>query len=76
LDENEPSFTSQAEDSGHRILQENTGIPWNWKQYSDRNLSGFFPVDSCPLSVRSDRNRPEIIGKSPKNFRPELARTY
>jgi hypothetical protein len=26
----------------HRILQENTGNPWNWKQYSDRNFFGFF----------------------------------
>jgi hypothetical protein len=46
-----------------RILQENTGNPWNWKQCSDRKLSGFFPVDSCQLPVRFDRNRPEIIGK-------------
>jgi hypothetical protein len=30
-----------------------------------------FPVDSYQLPVLSDRNRPEIIGKNPKNFRPE-----
>jgi hypothetical protein len=55
----------------HRILQENIRNPWNWKQYSGWKLLGFFPVDSCQLPVRSDRNRPEIIGKSPENFRPE-----
>jgi hypothetical protein len=76
---------TQVEDSGrwilqypagkmqerHRTVQENTGNPWNWKQYSGRKLSEFFPVDSCQLPVRSERNRSEIIGKISKNFRPE-----
>jgi hypothetical protein len=42
------------------ILQEIAGT---WKQYSDRKLSGFFPVDSCQFPVHSGRNRSEIIGK-------------
>jgi hypothetical protein len=46
-------------------------IAGTWKQYSDRKLSGLFPVDSCQLPVLSWRNRPEIIGKNPKIFRPE-----
>jgi hypothetical protein len=46
-------------------------ITGTWKQYPDWNLSGFFPMDSCQLSVLSGRNRPEIIGKNPENFRPE-----
>jgi hypothetical protein len=46
-------------------------VSGKWKQYSDRKLSGFFPVDSCQLLVLSDRNRPETIGKNPENFRPE-----
>jgi hypothetical protein len=50
------------------ILQEIAGT---WKQYSDRKLSGFFPVDSCQFPVLSGRNRSEIIGKNPKIFRPE-----
>jgi hypothetical protein len=62
---------SEVEDSGHRILPENIGIPWNWKQYSGWKLSRFFPVDSCQLPVCFDRNRLKIIEKSPKNFRPE-----
>jgi hypothetical protein len=64
------------------ILQERCGkvtescrktpeIAGTWKQYSGRKLSGFFPVNSCQLPVLFDRNRPEIIGKNPKNFRPE-----
>jgi hypothetical protein len=64
------------------ILQERRGkvtgssrktpeIAGTWKQYSDRKLSGFFPLDSCQLPVLSDRNGPEIIGKNPKIFRPE-----
>jgi hypothetical protein len=36
-----------------------------------RNCLDFFPVDSCQLPVRFDRNRLEIIGKSPENCRPE-----
>jgi hypothetical protein len=46
-------------------------IAGTWKQYSGRKLSGFFPVDSCQFSVLSYRNWTEMIGKSPKNFRPE-----
>ncbi len=42
-----------------------------WKQYSDRKLSGFFPVNSRQILVLSGRNRPEIIRKNPKIFRPE-----
>jgi hypothetical protein len=42
-----------------------------WKQYSDRKLFGFSPVDSCQIPVLSGRNRPEIIRKNPKIFRPE-----
>ncbi len=34
-----------------------------WKQYFERKLSEFFPVDSCQLPVLSGRNQPEIIGK-------------
>ncbi len=73
---------TQVDDSGHRILQERCGkvtvscrkapeIAGTWKQYSDRKLFGFIPVDSCQLPVLSGRNRPEIIGKNQKNFRPE-----
>jgi hypothetical protein len=40
-------------------------------QYSGRKLPGFFPVDSCQFPVLSYRNWAEMIGKSPKNFRPE-----
>jgi hypothetical protein len=65
-----------------KILQERCGkvtgsfrktpeIAETWKQYSDRKLSGFFPVDSCQLPVLSGRNQPEIIGKNPKIFRSE-----
>ncbi len=43
-------------------------FPGTQKQYSDLKLSGFFPGDSCQLPVRSDRNRPQIIGKSLKKF--------
>jgi hypothetical protein len=64
------------------ILQERRGkltgscrktpkIAGTWKQYSDRKSSGFFPLDSSQLPVLSDRNGHEIIGKNPKNFRPE-----
>jgi hypothetical protein len=53
------------------MLQETTGNPWNWKQYSGWKLSPIFPLDSCQLRVRDDRNRPDIIGKSLNNFRPE-----
>jgi len=54
--------------TGYRgILQERCGkvtgsfrttpeIAGKWKQYSDRKLSGFFPVDSCQLPVLSGRN--------------------
>ncbi len=38
-------------------------IAGTWKQYSDRKLSGFVPVNSCQLPLLSSRNRPEIIGK-------------
>jgi hypothetical protein len=66
----------------HGILQERCGkvtrscrktpkIAGIWKQYSDRKLPGFFPVDSCQLLVLSGRNRLEIIGKNPKIFRSE-----
>ncbi len=72
----------QVDDSGRRILQEICGkvtgscrktpeIAGTWKQYSDRKLSEFFPVDSCQIPVLSGRNRPEIIRKNPKIFRPE-----
>jgi hypothetical protein len=64
------------------ILQERCGkvtgssrktqdIAGTWKQYCDRKLPGFFPVDSCQLPVLSGKNRPEIIGKNPKIFQPE-----
>jgi hypothetical protein len=43
-------------------------IAGTWKQYSDRKLSRFFPVDIYPLPVLSGMNRPEIIGKNPKIF--------
>jgi hypothetical protein len=46
-------------------------IAGTWKQYSGQTFFGFFQVDSYELPVLSDRNRPEIIGKNPKNFRPE-----
>jgi hypothetical protein len=73
----------QVEDYGHwipqdpagkkrkrrRILQESPGNRRKWKQYSDRKFVGFFPVDSCQFPVLFGRNRPEIIGKNPKNFR-------
>jgi hypothetical protein len=56
----------------HEILQERSGkvtgsfrktpeIAGTWKQYSDRKLPGFFPVDSCQLPVLSGRNQSEII---------------
>jgi hypothetical protein len=54
-----------------RILQESPGNPRKWKQYSDRKFIGFFPVDSCQFPVLSGKNRSEIIGKNPKNFRWE-----
>ena len=64
------------------ILQERRGkvtrscrkipeIARTWKQYSNRKLTGFFPVDSSQLPVLSGRNRSEIIGKNPKIYRPE-----
>ncbi len=53
-------LSTQVDDSGHRTPQEIAGT---WKQYSNRKLSGFFPMNSCQLPVLSDRNRPEIIGK-------------
>jgi len=34
-------------------------------------LSGFFPLNSRQLLVLSSRNCPELMGKNPKNFRPE-----
>jgi hypothetical protein len=46
-------------------------IAGTWKQYSDPELSGFFPVDSCQLPMLSGKNRPKITRKNPKNFRPE-----
>ncbi len=65
-----------------RILHERCGkvtgscrktpeIAETWKQYSNRVLSRFFPVDSCELPVISGRNGLEIIGKNSKNFRSE-----
>ena len=50
-----------------RSCRKTPGIAGTWKQYSDRKLTGFFPLNSCQLPVFSDRNRPEIIGKNPKN---------
>jgi hypothetical protein len=50
-------------------------IAGTWKQYSDRKLSAFFPVDSCQLPALSGRSRPEMIGKNSENFRPELPGT-
>ncbi len=38
-------------------------IAGTWKQYSDRKLSRFFPLDPFQLPVLSDRSWPEIIGK-------------
>jgi len=35
------------------------------------SIADFFPVDSCQLPLLSGRNWPEIIGKTPTNFRPE-----
>jgi hypothetical protein len=35
-------------------------IAGTWKQYSDRKLSGFFPVGFCQIPVLSGRNRPGI----------------
>jgi hypothetical protein len=61
----------QVDDYGYRILQESTGNNRKWKQYSHRNLSDFFPVDSSQFPELSDRNRSEIIGKNPKFFRWE-----
>jgi hypothetical protein len=66
----------------HGTLQERCGkvtgscrktpeIARKWKQYSDWKLSRFCPVDYCQIPVLSGRNRPEIIRKNPKNFRPE-----
>jgi hypothetical protein len=79
------SYKTQVEDYGHwiphdlagkkrerrRILQESFGNRRKWKQYSDRKFIGFFPVDSCQFPMLSGRNRSEIIGKNPKNFRWE-----
>ncbi len=76
-------FVTQVEDYGHwipqdpggkkreshRILQKSIGNSRNWKQYSDRKFFGFFSVDSNQFPVLSGRNRQEIIGKNPKNFR-------
>ena len=64
------------------ILQERSGkvtgswrkapeIAGTWKQYSHRKFLGFFPVNSDQFPVLSGRNRSEIIGKNPKNFRWE-----
>jgi hypothetical protein len=55
----------------HRILQKSTGNSRKWKQYSDQKFVGSFPVDSSQFPVLSGRNRSEIIGKNPKNFRWE-----
>jgi hypothetical protein len=46
-------------------------IVGTWKQYFHRKMTGFFPVNSSQLPVLSGRKRSEIIGKNPKNFRPE-----
>jgi hypothetical protein len=56
----------------HRIPQENTGNPWNWKQYSNRKFSGFFPVDSCQLPVRSGRNIASMFPRFPTGTGPYL----
>jgi hypothetical protein len=59
---------SQVDDSGHRILQENTGNRWNMEAVFRPEIvwifSGGFLSTSCAF-------RPEIIGKNPKNFQPE-----
>jgi hypothetical protein len=55
----------------HWILQENTGNRWNMEAVFRPKIARIFPVDSCQLPVLSVRNRPEIIGKNPKNFWPE-----
>jgi hypothetical protein len=60
------SLYTQVEDSGHRIPQDPAG-----KHRNSPEIVRIFPVNSCQLPVRSNGNRPEIIGKSPKNFRPE-----
>ncbi len=47
-----------------KLLEHGSSIPVG-------NFSDFFPVYSYQLPVLSDRNRPKIIGKDPKNVRPE-----
>ncbi len=62
-----------------RTLQERCGkftvsfrkppeIAETWKQYFGQKLLRFFLMDSCKLPVFSGPNRPEIIGRNPKNF--------
>jgi hypothetical protein len=40
-----------------RSCRKTPEIAGTWKQYSDRILSGFFPLDCCQIPVPSDRNR-------------------
>jgi hypothetical protein len=61
-------YRSQVDDSGHRILQENTGNRWNLEAVFRPEMVQIFPVDIYPLPVLSGMNRPEIIGKNPKIF--------
>jgi hypothetical protein len=79
------SLSPQVEDYGHwipqdpagkkrerrRILRKSSGNRRKWKQYSDQKFIGFFPVDSSQFPVLSGKDRSEIIGKNPKNFRWE-----
>ncbi len=71
--------TPQVEYSGHWILREShlvvQEIARIWKQYADRKVSRYFPVDSCELSgrkssekfplgillLRNHRNRPGCV---------------
>jgi hypothetical protein len=73
---------TQVNDSGRGIQQERRGkvtgscrktpeIAGTWKQYSDRKMCGFFPMDACQIPVLSGRNRSEIIRKNPKISQPE-----
>jgi hypothetical protein len=50
---------TQDENSGHQILQENSGNHWNMEVVFRLEIIWIFPVDSFQLPVLSGKNRPD-----------------
>jgi len=65
------SLNTQVNDSDHQIPRDPTGNRWKMEAVFRPEMVRFFLVDSCQFPMLSGRNRPEIIGKNPKIFRPE-----